>query len=488
MIKNWFSVKRIEDFIQDDRSKLTQHRTLTLRDIILLGIGVIIGTGIFVLTGHAAARNAGPAISISFIIAGCAAGLSGLCYAEMAAMMPIAGSAYTYAYAAIGELGAYLLGWALILEYLVGAATVCAGWSGYFVSFLSRIFHISLPQPWTTSPLSWDAHQEVFTYTQAYLNLPAALFALLIGMSLIRGTRKSALLNAWIVGIKLLAIGLFLIFSVAYIHPEFWVPFLPANRGVFGQYGWSGLMQGATLVFFSYIGFDAISSVAQECKNPQRDLPLGMFISLILCTCLYVLVSLALTGLVHYSQLNVPHPIAVAIEHMNMPWLEILIDLGAMSGLTSGAMVMLLGQPRIFYAMARDGLIPRFALKLESRNGTPYVTTILNALICAIVAGLCPIELLGEMTSMGTLLAFTLVSISVPIMRLRAPLHPRAFRVPAGPYIIPMISSALSLTLLCTASRRSLVRLLLWMLAGFLTYIFYASKHSKLRLSKIQDQ
>ncbi len=475
-----FRTKSVDHILAEaDSSGL--RRTLSVFDVVLLGVGVVMGTGIFVLTGRAAAANAGPAISISFVIAGVAAALAGLCYAEMASMIPVSGSAYTYAYATMGELAAFLIGWDLILEYLVGAATVTVGWSGYAVALVRRLFDVDLPPAWVNAPIRYDEVSGAFVTTGAYLNVPAVLFAAGITCILIVGVQASARFNALIVGVKLAAILLFLGFAVFYVQPQNYRPFLPPNDGSFGHYGFSGLFRGATMVFFAYVGFDAISTVAQETRRPQRDLPIGMLLSLLLCTAMYVAVSLVLCGVVPYAQLSVPHPIALGVKAVGRPWLEAVVDIGALAGLTSGALVTLMSQPRIIYAMAKDGLFFRFGTRLHPRFATPHVTTALCGLFCAAVGGLLPIEILGELTSIGTLFAFTLVSLSVMILRLKRPDLPRRFRVAGGPYLIPLAASSISLGLMATATAQSLTRLFVWMALGLLVYAAYGRRHSVLR-------
>jgi amino acid transporter len=475
------ATKPVEHIIAQSDSAQGMRRSLTALDVTLLGVGVVMGTGIFVLTGRAAAANAGPAISLSFMVAGLAAALAGLCYSEMASMIPVSGSAYTYAYATMGELAAFVIGWDLILEYLVGAATVTVGWSGYFTALCRRLFGITLPLQYTQAPIAYDDVLQEFVATGAYLNVPASLFALSITALLVVGTRESARFNSVIVGIKLLAVALFLGFGVFYIDTANYTPFLPPNTGTFGRYGISGLFQGATMVFFAYVGFDAISTVAQETRRPQRDLPIGMLASLAFCTVMYVATSLVLCGVVNYTQLSVPHPMALGVAKVGRPWLEAVVDIGALAGLTSGALVTLMGQPRVIYAMAQDGLFFKFGTVLHPRFRTPHLTTLLCGGICATVGGLLPIEVLGELTSIGTLFAFALVSLSVMILRLQRPDLPRRFRVAGGNYLIPLSATAISVGLMATATAQSLLRLFAWMLCGLVVYALYGRRHSRLR-------
>jgi APA family basic amino acid/polyamine antiporter len=473
-------------------------RSLTALDLLLLGVGAIIGTGIFVLTGLAAANNAGPAVTLSFVIAGIASGFAGLCYAEMASMIPIAGSAYTYSYATMGELVAWIIGWDLILEYLVGAATVSVGWSGYMCAFCKNTLHIDIPAAWSHSPFVWyEAGKmlpggavstgQFFHDPNAYINLPAVLITLFVTMILIRGIKESARFNAVIVFIKVAVVLLFIVFVGPKVVPANWHPFIPealkdpaTGADIFGKFGISGIFQGATTVFFAYIGFDAVSTAAQEAKNPKRDLPIGILGSLAVCTVLYIAVSAILTGVVPYTELNVPHPVSLGAQRAGIPWLETLIEIGAIAGLSSVMLVMLMGQPRIFFSMARDGLFPAGAAKVHKKYGTPYVTTAITGVICAIAGGLLPIDILGELCSIGTLFAFVLVSLGVMILRVKRPDIERKFKVPGGAFVVPVLGVLTSGLLMYTATTATIIRLFAWMAIGLVIYFLYGRRHSKL--------
>jgi APA family basic amino acid/polyamine antiporter len=456
-------------------------RSLTALDLVMLGIGAIIGTGIFVLTGLAAAQHAGPGVALSFIVAGVASAFAGINYAEMASMIPISGSAYTYSYATMGELVAWIIGWDLILEYLVSAAAVSVGWSGYVVAFLHDTFGVTLPSAWTSAPVVWSESGARFELTGAYVNLPAVLIIGAVTAVLVRGVKESATFNTGIVFVKVAVVLLFIVFAAPYVHTENWHPFVPANTGKFGQFGASGILRGATRVFFAYIGFDAVSTAAQETKRPQRDLPIGILASLAICTVLYIVVSLILTGVVSYTKLDVPHPIAIGVEATGQRWLSTAVEIGAIAGLSSVMLVMLLGQPRIFFAMAQDGLFPKVAAKIHPRFGTPYVTTIVTGALCALAGGVLPIDILAELTSIGTLFAFALVSLGVMILRIKRPNIPRAFTAPGGPYLIPILGVVTSVGLMVTATIPTIVRLFVWMAIGLFVYFAYGRKHSKLR-------
>jgi amino acid transporter len=481
-----FATKSVDQLRADAEHAHGFKRALTATDLVMLGIGAIIGTGIFVLTGRAAAVNAGPAVALSFVIAGAVSVFAGLCYAEMASMIPISGSAYTYSYATMGELVAWIIGWDLILEYLVAAAAVSVGWSGYVVAFVHHAFGVQLPKEWVNAPVTWVAdHGSVFgghfASTGNVVNLPAVLVVLAVTVILVVGIKESARFNAVIVFVKVAVVLMFIAFASSFVNTQNWEPFIPPNQGAFGQFGFSGVMQGAAMVFFAYIGFDAVSTAAQETRNPQRDLPIGILGSLAVCTLLYIAVSLILTGVVPYQQLNVPHPISVGIAATGIRWLTFAVEIGAIAGLTSVMLVMLLGQPRIFFSMAMDGLFPKVATRIHPKFGTPYITTIITGIVCAVAGGVLPIDILAELTSIGTLFAFVLVCLGVLILRIKRPDIPRAFRVPGGPYLVPLLGAAFSAALMYSATTHTIIRLFAWLALGMVFYYFYGRKHSKLR-------
>ena len=476
--------KRI--FVTKPLSWLTQEandsahglkRALRAVDLVMLGVGGIIGAGIFVLTGHAAAAYAGPAIVLSMIGAAIACGFAGLCYAEMASMIPLAGSAYTYSYATLGELIAWIIGWDLVLEYALGASTVAVGWSGYMVSFL-KDFGLTIPVQFTAGPfetITMDGGAKVM----GFINLPAMFIVAVVTSLLTVGIKESAWFNTLIVFVKVAVVLLFIVAGIAYINPSNWTPFIPAATPD-GKYGLSGVLTGAGVIFFAYIGFDAVSTAAQEAKNPQRDMPIGILGSLVACTILYIAVALVLTGIVPYTSLNVPDPMAVGIDATGLTWLRFVVKVGAIAGLSSVILVLLYGQSRIFWCMANDGLLPSVFKKVHPKYRTPYITTLVVGVVVAITAGLFPIGILGEMVSIGTLFAFVLVCAGVWVLRFSRPDATRPFRAPIIWFVAPA-GVLCCLLLMVGLPHVTWIRLGIWMALGLVLYASYGFKNSRLK-------
>lgn len=469
------SIDRIAKEADDEQRGL--KRVLGPLDLVSLGIGIIIGAGIFVVTGQAAAQYAGPAISLSFVLSGIGCVFAGLCYAEMASMIPVSGSAYTYSYATMGQFVAWIIGWDLILEYLFASSTVSVGWSGYMVSFL-KDFGVIIPEIVAKAPLSFD-HIHGWGFTGAVLNLPAVFIVLAATAVLVLGIRESATANSLIVILKLAVLIVFIGVGFFYINRENWEPFIPPNEGMFGHFGWSGILRGAGVIFFAYIGFDAVSTAAQETKNPQRNVPIGILGSLFVATLLYIAVALVLTGVVKYDMLNVPDPIAVAVDFMGeeLYWLRPLIKIGAIAGLTSVVMVLLFGQTRIFYSMSRDKMLPERFSEVHTKFRTPVFATALTGLVAAFFAGIFPIGILGELVSIGTLLAFVIVCAGVLVLRYREPGLKRPFKAPLFPFV-PVMGILVSLAQMAALPMDTWLRLIIWMAAGFVIYFLYARKRA----------
>jgi basic amino acid/polyamine antiporter, APA family len=452
-------------------------RALGPLNLTALGIGAIIGTGIFVLTGTVAAQNAGPAVVLSFAFAGVASIFAALCYSEFASLVPMAGSAYTYGYATLGEFVAWIIGWDLVLEYALSATTVAIGWSGYVVSFLNDL-GIHIPSHWQAARGTVVTLADGTT-TTAILNLPAVLIIAIVTTLLVVGIKESASVNNVIVLIKLVVVVLFIILAAPHINPDNWHPFIPPNTGHREHFGFSGVVAGAAIVFFAYIGFDAVSTAAQEAKNPQRDMPIGIIGSLIICTVLYIVVSAIATGVVPFTDLDVPAPIAKVADVAGLKIFASFIKMGAIAGLTSVILVQLLGQSRVFYSMSRDGLLPPFVRRVHPRFHTPYITSIVTGLAVAIPAAILPVRDAAKLVSIGTLLAFVIVSCGVLVLRIREPNLPRPFKTPFVWFVAPM--GALSAAyLMFYLDKETWIRLVVWLVIGLVIYFLYGRTHSRL--------
>ena len=486
-----FTTKNLDAIVEEAEASTECHlkRCLTWVDLLALGIGAIVGAGIFAVTGTASAGSeghlgAGPALVISFIITAIACGFTVLCYAEFATLIPISGSVYTYAYATLGELVAWIIGWDLILEYAVGNVAVAISWAGYFTQFLKG-FGIDLPF-WLTLNYS-EATNTVFSNGMSAVaqaphlggipiifNLPAVLIVTIITIILVIGIKESAGFNNFIVVVKLLVLGLFILIGAFYVKPQNWHPFCPN--------GWAGIQTGAALVFFAYIGFDAITTAAEETKDPKRDLPIGMIGSLGICTVIYIIVSLVLTGMVHWKELGVPDPLAYAFSSIGVNWAAALISVGALLSTTSVLLVFQLGQPRIFFSMARDGLLPRVFTKVHSKFRTPYVTTILTGAVVAMFAAFSDINKVVELTNIGTLFAFLLVCAGVIILRYKNPQLKRSFSYPGPTFLVPSLGIITCVYLMLGLPLITWIRFVLWLFSGLLIYFLYSHKNSKLQI------
>jgi len=499
-----FATKPLDVLLKEagDTGEHSLKRALGPINLVTLGIGAIIGAGIFVLTGSAAALYAGPAIMLSYVLAGLGCVFAGLCYAEFASMIPIAGSAYTYGYSTLGELIAWIIGWDLILEYAFGAATVASGWSSTLVAFLQD-YGINLPPQICDVPgAQWVLYEGRWAPITTF-NLPAeqlatlphatasfnlvAFFAIMVVTTiLIVGIKESANFNTAIVFVKLTAVLTFIAVALPFVlkHPDIahanWKMFLPPNAGTFGAYGWSGVMRGAGVVFFAYIGFDAVSTAAQEARKPQKDMPIGILGSLVVCTFLYIVVSGLLTAVVHYSRLNIGAPVSLAIRETGVKWGSYVVNAGALAGLSTVMLVMLLGQSRVFYSMAHDGLLWKWAGDIHPRFRTPWKSTAVVGLGAAIFGSLVPIGSLGQMVSIGTLLAFVIVCAAVIILRRRRPDLERPFKTPWVP-VVPIFGIIVSFALMASLNRVTWIRLVVWLVIGLVIYFTYSVKHSKVR-------
>lgn len=461
-------------------------KTLGPWSLVALGIGAVIGAGLFSITGGAAANNAGPAITISFVVAGIGCAFAGLCYAEFASMIPIAGSAYTYSYATMGEFIAWIIGWDLVLEYAVGAATVSISWSRYFGRFMEGL-GVHMPAGMMGGP--WDG---------GIVNIPAVFIIVLMSLLLIRGTSGSAKVNAFIVALKVCVVLIFIILGWGYIHKSNYDPYIPDNNGTFGSFGFSGIIRAAAIVFFAYIGFDAVSTAAQETKNPKRDMPIGILGSLVICTILYILFAHVMTGVTNYQTFRGKDgiaPVAVAIDHMgkvgsdgvthpDYPWLNRAIIVAILAGYSSVILVMLLGQSRVFFSMSKDGLLPKIFSSVHPKFRTPAKSNLLFLVFVSLFAAFVPARVVGEMTSIGTLFAFILVCIGVLVLRKKMPDAPRAFRTPLVP-VVPILGIGTCLFMMVFLPGDTWIRLIVWLIIGLVIYFGYSRHHSKLQQGQV---
>jgi APA family basic amino acid/polyamine antiporter len=492
----------------DEAGEHSLKRALGAVNLVSLGIGAIIGAGIFVLTGAAAAKYAGPAVVLSFILAGIGCAFAGLCYAEFASLIPIAGSAYTYGYATLGEIFAWIIGWDLILEYAFGAATVASGWSANVVLLIQKL-GISLPPtlidtpgtvlvkynnmwlPAVSLPMGVDA--AALPHATAVFNLIAFIAIAAVTTVLIIGIKESANLNTGIVFVKIGTVLVFIAIAIPYVIQHFseakanWTPFIPPNSGEFGQYGWSGIMRGAAVVFFAYIGFDAVSTAAQEAKNPKKDMPVGILGSLAICTVLYIMTSGLLTGVKNYKELNVAAPVALGMAATGVEWGEWVVLIGSIMGLSTVMLVMLLGQSRVFYSMSRDGLLPEWAGRVHPKFRTPWISSIVVGVFVAIFAAVIPISDLGNLVSIGTLLAFVIVSAGVWVLRTRRPEIHRPFKCPWVPFV-PIMGMLISLALMAALPIATWIRLAVWLVIGMAIYFGYGKNHSKVQKMTAADK
>ncbi len=480
---NYFAKKSLTVLLEEAEGvgeKINLKKTLSASSLVMLGIGAIIGAGLFSITGYAAANNAGPAVTISFVIAAIACAFAGLCYAEFASMIPIAGSAYTYSFATMGEVIAWIIGWDLVLEYAVGAATVSISWSAYLIK-LFKDLGINFPVQYALSPFQTYTLEDG-TLIYGIINLPAAFVVILMSLLLMRGTQESALVNAIVVIVKVGIVLLFITLGWSYINPSNYTPYIPENTGTFGEYGWSGIVRAAGVIFFAYIGFDAVSTAAQEAKNPKRDMPIGILGSLAICTLLYILFAHVMTGLAHYTEfkgIDGIAPVATAIQKTPYQWLSRGIIFAILAGYMSVILVMLMGQSRVFFSMSKDGLLPPIFSEVHPTWQTPWKSNLLFCLFVGLFAAFVPGHIVGEMTSIGTLFAFILVCVGVIIMRKTQPNAPRAFKTPLVPFV-PILGILCCLAMMISLPFDTWLRLIAWMTLGVIIYFGYSIKHSKI--------
>ena len=475
-----FIKKPLAQLITQAEGSKELRRTLGPANLVALGVGAIIGAGLFSITGLAAASNAGPGITLSFIVAALGCAFAGLCYAEFASMIPIAGSAYTYSYATMGEFIAWIIGWDLVLEYALGAATVAISWSGYLIKFL-EYYDLHLPPELTISPFQTITLANG-AVVNGVMNLPAVFIIVVVSLILIKGTRESALANAIIVALKVGVVLVFVILGWSYINPDNYVPYVPANTGIFGEFGFSGIIRAAAIVFFAYIGFDAVSTAAQETKNPKRDMPIGILGSLVVCTILYILFAHVMLGLANYKEFAGKDgiaPVAVAIAHTPYVFLQQAVILAILAGYCSVILVMLMGQSRVFYSMSQDGLLPKFFSDVHPKFKTPWKSNILFMVFVSLFAAFVPASVVGEMVSIGTLFAFVLVCIGIWVLRVKQPDAPRTFRVPLVP-LIPILGVATCLFMMVFLPADTWIRLFVWMAIGVAIYFVYSRHKSVL--------
>lgn len=481
MIRRLFVKKSVVQ-IQQEANAHALKRTLGRWNLVSLGIGCIIGAGIFVMTGTAAAQYAGPAIILSFVVAGLACAFAGLCYAELASVLPVSGSAYTYAYATLGEVFAWIMGWLLLLEYGLAASTVAVGWSGYIVSFLGGLgLEIN---PLYTAATGHLVTLADGTQAAAVMNAPACLGVLAVTLLLIVGVKESATVNNFIVAVKVLVILAFIGIGIFYVNPDNWHPFIPEPTGNPGEFGVGGILRAASVIFFAYVGFEAVSTAAAEAKNPQKDMPFGIIGSLVVCTVIYMLTALVLTGVVHYSSLNVADPIAVAVDAIGLGWFSFIIKVGAIMGLSSVMLVLLYGQTRIFYTMSKDGLLPTALSKVHKKFQTPYINTLLVGLVVSVAAATMPIDELGDLVSLGTLCAFAIVCLSVLYLHYKEPHLPRPFSTPWKP-VLPILGIILCGYLIAQMPMETFHKLKWFFIAGAVIYLGYGMHFSKMHRAKL---
>jgi APA family basic amino acid/polyamine antiporter len=490
MVNQLFVKKSHEMLMEELRDHSRLRRVLGPVQLTSIGVGGIIGTGIFVLVGVAAHDRTGPALMLSFLVAGMTCVFAALCYSEFASMVPVAGSAYTYAYATLGELFAWIIGWDLILEYAIASSTVAHGWSHYFQDFLT-ILHLHVPRHFTNAPFDFNPTSGRLALTGTWIDLPAVVIVAVITAILVKGIRESASFNAGIVILKVSIVLFVIVLGAHYVNPANWKPFAPFGYAGFAFFGHTligqtgpsgeplGMLAGAAIVFFAYIGFDAISTHAEEAHNPSRDVPIGIMTSLILCTVLYISMAAVLTGMVPYHKINIDAPVSDAFRQAGLPWAQFLVSVGAIAGITSVLLVMMQSQARIFLAMARDGLLPRkFFAAVHERFRTPWKSTILTGSCVATVAALLPLRILAELVNIGTLLAFVIVCAAVLIMRRTHPEVPRPFRAPFGP-VVPVLGILCCLMLMFSLPKENWLRLGVWLVIGLIIYFSYGRKHSR---------